>query len=114
MDFQHAARLNGWLVGNSDHTLDVTSGLRSLSSPFKSERPTSFFRTTRGVTTTSFRRFQHRSAEVKWLLMARADAEKPVEGDLTPLRLAARFGNDEVVESGPSFLTGQHEASDLT
>eukprot|EP00435_Cladocopium_sp_Y103_P062319 s371_g23.t4 len=37
---------------------------------------------------------------VKWLLSARADAEKPVEADLTPLRLAARFGNDEVVDTG--------------
>ena len=37
---------------------------------------------------------------MKWLLQARADAEKPVEADLTPLRLAARFGNDEVVEAG--------------
>eukprot|EP00913_Durusdinium_trenchii_P001153 g1061.t1 len=36
---------------------------------------------------------------VKWLLRARADAEKPVEADLTPLRLAARFGNDEVVDT---------------
>ena len=40
-----------------------------------------------------------KSLEVKWLLGARADAEKPVEADLTPLRLAARFGNDEVVDA---------------
>lgn len=38
----------------------------------------------------------HLVQAVKWLLRARADAEKPVEADLTPLRLAARFGNDEV------------------
>ena len=43
-------------------------------------------------------------SEVKWLLGARADAEKPVEADLTPLRLAARFGNDEVVDAWP--ITG--------
>lgn len=45
---------------------------------------------------------------VKWLLVARADAEKPVEGDLTPLRLAARFGNDEVVEA---LLDGRAQAN---
>ena len=45
---------------------------------------------------------------VKWLLGARADAEKPVEADLTPLRLAARFGNDEVVDT---LLEGKAEAN---
>ncbi|CAL1142276.1 unnamed protein product, partial [Cladocopium goreaui] len=45
---------------------------------------------------------------VKWLLHARADAEKPVEADLTPLRLAARFGNDEVVDT---LLEGKAEAN---
>ena len=44
-----------------------------------------------------------KSLEVKWLLGARADAEKPVEADLTPLRLAARFGNDEVVDAWRPF-----------
>jgi hypothetical protein len=43
---------------------------------------------------------------VKWLLHARADAEKPVEADLTPLRLAARFGNDEVVETRSQVVGG--------
>lgn len=44
---------------------------------------------------------------MKWLLGARADAEKPVEADLTPLRLAARFGNDEVVDAWPwRIITG--------